>query len=157
MDFFGWRDVGVSHSMVLAVILATQYAFIFLKLDISKTRYVKSLRSWLYSCHAPCTDGNKTCERVDKNRGKNYGFDPNMEGESYRQYRSCLLTGWELSHFIFHMFLGYFYNIYVSQILSFGFEMYEHSALRCGSLNDLVVNFAGYCVGYGIRRALSRA
>ena len=153
MYFFGWNDVRADSSLVLGVIFAVMYSFIFLDLAVSKTKYVKLLRSWLYDCHVPCTEGNETCEQVDLHRGKNYGFDPNINGGSYREYSACLLTGWEVSHFLFHVFLGYFYNIYVSQTLSFTFEIYEHYAFDCGSFNDLSINFAGYCVGYALRSA----
>lgn len=151
MVLFGWNNVGADSSLVLAVILAVMYAFIFLDLAVSKTKYVKMLRSWLYDCSIPCTDGNKTCEKVNSHRGTNYGFDPNIDGGSYREYKSCLLTGWEASHFLFHVFLGYFYNIYISQTLSFLFEIYEHLAYDCGSFNDLGINFAGFCAGHVLR------
>ena len=150
--FLGWNNVGKKSSLALAVIFAVMYAFIFMDLAISKTKHVKLLRSWLYDCPIPCKDGNKTCEKVNSYRGKNYGFDPNIDGGSYREYSTCFFTGWEASHFLFHMFLGYFYNIYISQTLSFMFEIYEHYALDCGSFNDLSINFAGYCVGFGLRQ-----
>ena len=149
--FYKWNEVGVRSSIVLATILAVMYTFIFVDLAISKTKYVKMLRSWLYDCPLPCNDGNQTCEQVNSLRGNNYGFDPNIDGGSYREYKDCLFTGWEASHFMFHVFLGYFYNIYISQTLSFTFEIYEHLAADCGSFNDLSINFAGYCVGYGLR------
>lgn len=153
MSFFGWNGVGTRSSLVLAVIFAVMYAFIFLDLAISKTKHVKRLRTLLYGCTMPCREGNESCEKVDMYRGKNYGFDPNIDGGSYREYSSCLLTGWEASHFLFHMFLGYFYNIYISQTLSVMFEIYEHFGFDCGSVNDLSINLAGYCVGYAMRPA----
>lgn len=151
--FFGWNDVRGNSSLVLAVIFAVMYAFIFLDLAVSKTKYVKLVRSWLYDCRIPCRDGNQTCAKVNSYRGDNYGFDPN--GGSYIEYKTCLFTGWEASHFLFHMFLGFFYNVYISQTLSLMFEIYEHYAEDCGSFNDLSINLAGFCVGYGLRTKFS--
>lgn len=151
MSFFGWNDVGAANHLVLGVIFAVMYAFIFMDLAASKTKYVKLLRSWLYDCPVPCSKGNETCEQINTYRGKNYGFDPNINGGSYREYSSCFFTGWEASHFLFHAFLGYFYNIYISQALSLTFEIYEHYAFDCGSFNDLGINFLGYCAGYALR------
>ena len=153
ISFLGWNNVGPTSSVVLAVIGAVMYAFIFLDLGISKTKHVSAFRSWLYDCPMPCKEGNKTCEKVNSLRGENYGFDPNIDGGSYREYSSCFFTGWEASHLLFHMFLGYFYNIYISQSLSVMFELYEQYAEDCGSWNDLSVNFVGYCIGYGLRLA----
>jgi len=69
-----------------------------------------------------------------------YLFDENSE--------KCVVTKWEISHFFTHIFLGYFTNIYISQGISVGFELYEHYDLNCGSYLDLIYNFLGYIIGY---------
>lgn len=66
--FFGWNNVGTQSSLLLAIMFAVMYAFIFLDLAVSKTTYVKLLRSWLYDCHMSCEEGSKTCENVDSYR-----------------------------------------------------------------------------------------
>ena len=150
--FFGWNNNGTPSILVLLVIFSVMYAFIFMELKISKTKYVVYLRKWLYKCHMECKKDDDTCEIINNNRGNNYGYDPNIDGK-YRDYKNCALTGWEYSHFLFHMFLGMFYNIYISQSLSFTFELYECYEEDCGSLNDLIVNFSGFCIGYAIKSA----
>lgn len=153
--FLGWNKVGNTSIVVLFTILSIMYVFIFMNLEISKTEYIKYLRTWLYKCHVECEKDDNTCENINNNRGNNYGYDPNIDGK-YRDYKNCVLTGWEYSHFIFHVFLGIFYNIYISQSLSVAFEIYECLEEDCGSLNDLVLNFAGYCTGYTIRSIASK-
>lgn len=67
------------------------------------------------------------------------------------QPATCIFTGWELSHLIWHMFLGYFYNIYISVTLSVLFELFEHYTLNCASILDLFWNFIGLLIGVFIR------
>lgn len=135
----------------LAVVLAMQYFFIFTNWSVLQSKHLVSIREWLYSCPMPCTS-KEECQHVHRSRGKNYGYDPT--GNTH-DFSTCMLTGWEISHFMLHVFLGLFYNIYVSQALSIGFEVYEHHVLGCGSYNDLVINLAGFLVGQRLRQQLN--
>jgi hypothetical protein len=151
--FFGWNDVGMGLMIVLVLIGIIIYIFIFCELEFSKHGIIKYTRSCLYACPISCNDGNKNCKKLNSYRGTNYGFDPNIGGKKYRTYESCSFTGWELSHLILHTFLGFFYNIYTSQSISVLFEIWEAYYKDCGSWNDIVINFSGYCIGYGLKVA----
>lgn len=153
--FLGWNNIGKPSTFVLFGVLSIMYALIFMKLEISKTTYVKAIRSWLFKCHIECEEGDVICEVINNNRGGNYGFDPNIDGDRIC-YKNCKLIGWEYSHFLFHMFLGLFYNIYISQSISITFELYEARVHDCGSLNDIVINLVGYLVGYIMRIVFHR-
>jgi hypothetical protein len=151
--FLGWNDVGVGLMIVLTLVGIIIYIFIFCDLDLSKSQNINQLRTSLYSCPIPCNDENDSCIKLNSYRGKNYGFDPNIGEKKHRTYESCSFTGWEASHLILHMFLGFFYNIYISQSISVVFEIWEDYYKDCGSYVDLGVNFTGYCIGYGLKVA----
>lgn len=54
---------------------------------------------------------------------------------------------WELTHFLFHVYLGYIYNLPISLGVSVGFELYEHYAKDCGSYMDVLWNGLGCMLG----------
>jgi hypothetical protein len=151
--FLGWNRVGIGLMVTVVIFLLIIYIFIFCDLELSKSGSLKKIRNYLYSCPIPCKKDNIKCNTVNSYRGNNYGFDPNINGEKVRTYESCIFTGWEVSHLILHTILGFFTNIYISQSLSVGFEVYEHYSQDCGSFNDLGINFFGYCIGLGLKTA----
>lgn len=151
--FLGWNGVGVGLMVVLVLVWIITYIFIFCEFDFAKRGFIKWFRSCLYGCPLPCKDENEKCKVLNSYRGANYGFDPNIGGKKYRTYETCSFTGWEASHLILHIFLGFFYNIYISQSISVVFEIWEDYYKDCGSYVDLEINFAGYCIGYGLKVA----
>lgn len=102
---------------------------------------VDKIHNFSEQCVIDCTDESK-CEKVNCWRDKGY-----YAFESEHNNKKCMVTRWEISHFLTHMFLGYFTNIYVSLPISIGFEIYEHYKYDCGSYLDLVYNFSGFVVG----------
>jgi hypothetical protein len=66
--------------------------------------------------------------------------------------RNCLFLGWEFSHLLFHIFLGYYDNLYLSVGISFGFELYEKIEYNCSSYADLLINFTGLLIGTYLRK-----
>jgi hypothetical protein len=65
--------------------------------------------------------------------------------------RNCAFLGWEFSHLIFHVFLGYYYNIYISTGISVGYEIIERIMYNCASFADLLINFTGLLIGVYLR------
>jgi hypothetical protein len=63
---------------------------------------------------------------------------------------------WELTHFLFHIGLGYYYNLPVSIAISVGFELYEHCFKDCGSWLDLLYNGLGGIVGVALYHFVNR-
>jgi hypothetical protein len=84
---------------------------------------------------------------LKKLRGKNYFIGSSTDIQAY----NCFITRWEISHFIFHTFLGYYYNIYISQGISIGWEIYEHKVYDAGSLLDFIWNLGGFLFGSWLR------
>lgn len=94
-----------------------------------------------HTCLLKCETG---CDKLPQLRDNGY-----FEGKENDQYNSkCLLTGWEVSHFALHFFLGLFnFHILTSQSISVGFEIYERISYDCASYGDLIINLAGYLTG----------
>ena len=91
---------------------------------------------------------NQICKNITSNsRESNYslGITSNAHVDD------CIFTGWEFSHVILHMFLGYYFNIYISVSLSVLFEIYEHYVYNCASWLDLFWNTFGLLIGIYIR------
>jgi len=93
-------------------------------------------------CFYNCDTGN--CKKYTSFRGTTYFMDQEAN-------KSCMFTGWELTHLLFHVFLGYFYNIYVSLGISVGYEIFEYVKYDCHSALDLVINFIGFMIGASLR------
>jgi hypothetical protein len=84
---------------------------------------------------------------------KYYGYQ--MRGSNYHDTQDtstpaksgCLITGWELSHFVFHTFLGYYFNLYISLMVGIGYELYEVGKCDCHSGFDIIYNTTGAMLG----------
>lgn len=132
--------ISVLHLFIVGVII---FIFIFhLDMFLSKNS-VNKIHNFSEKCVIKCTD-DETCKKINNYRDSGYYlFDDNSD--------KCIITKWEISHFIMHAFLGYLTNIYVSTSLSIGFEIFEHYKYNCGSYLDLLYNFSGFLTGYYIR------
>lgn len=128
---------------VIFIVLFFIYCFIFHLDTFFNKSQVDYIHEFTETCLISCRN-KKTCEKVNNYRDKGYYyFNPKSE--------KCLVTRWEISHLLMHMFLGYYSNIYVSQTLSVGFEIYESKMFDCGSYIDLLYNFLGFYIGFVLR------
>ena len=118
------------------------HIFIFHLDKIFNEELVEKIRTLCDTCVVDCDD-KKTCEKVNYFRDKKYYYNDKS--------KKCLVSSWEISHFLMHLFLGYYSNIYVSQTASIGYEIYEHKYHDCGSYIDLIYNFAGFYTGFVLR------
>lgn len=100
-----------------------------------------------YKCFLPCK--KDICTTITKNMR-----DSQYLTTTLKQPNECLFTFWEFSHIILHMFIGYFYNFYISTTLSISFEIFEHYVYNCGSLLDLFYNGLGMFIGVYLRYLL---
>jgi hypothetical protein len=113
------------------------------------TKFIKKGITYLNTCISPeCKTG--ICNKIKSGRDNGYFLESSTETFN----KECLVTGWELSHFMFHIFLGYFYNIYVSTGISVSYEVYERYTYNCASYNDLFINMAGFLVGNYLKKIL---
>ena len=144
---FGWNDVSLGMLCVLAIICLFLHYFIFTFLENWDHETQKLIDSIQGSCLTKCE--SKTCTNLTSYRDKNYYTTGAGDG------KKCIFTFWELTHFLFHTFIGYYYNIYTSFVVSGGYEIYEHYQMDCGSLLDIGWNFMGFLVGFGIRNCLN--
>jgi len=138
----GFDHIPSSSMKHLVVVCVVMYVFIFYIIDhIEELRPIQD--ACIKTCHAPF------CKRhLRQLRGSNYYLhvvDKTLD------VSNCLITTWEISHFLFHVYLGYYYNIYISLGLGLTFEIYEHIHLKCGSFLDIFWNTLGYLVGFYLR------
>lgn len=138
-SMFSWEHIPQNKMIALMVILVIFYILIFKVI----TKY-KPFQKIQLSCLKKCKT-NKCRNITDSLREDDYFLGAELDP------KECMFTGWEFSHVIFHAFIGFFYNIYVSLGLSVGFEVFEHFSWNCASGLDLGWNMAGYLIGHTIR------
>jgi hypothetical protein len=144
MNIFDWHNVtiGMMVALVLLVMIGTECIFG----ELSKNQIVqKIINKGLNSCAGTCSTDK--CNAYTNLRGNGYFIGQEKGGYD----KTCMLTGWEVSHFLFHTFLGYFYNIYTSVSMSIGYEIFEKYQYDCASYIDLGVNFMGFLLGHYLR------
>jgi hypothetical protein len=125
---------------VLVFVLVLMYLWIF---EIAPHVTWGPYRRVVQACWVKCP--NDTCEALTAaSRGNNYYLDNS-------KYEECGFTFWEGTHLLFHVVLGYFFPLWVSMGLSFGFEILEYKMFACGSWFDLLWNFTGAAIGTGLR------
>lgn len=143
MNLFDWGDITVGVYIALIIVGICMYIVIFHLEKIIGENNAKLVHNYTEKCVISCSN-EKICNRMNKLRDTGYYlFDDNSE--------RCVITKWEISHLLTHVFLGYFTNIYISQGISVGFELYEHHLLNCGSYIDLLYNFVGFIIGHYLK------
>ena len=83
-------------------------------------------------------------------RGRNYN-DPGAISPT------CVLTLWEVVHFIFYLILGFLAPdlFYPAMIVGISWEIME-SKLECHNLGDILFNLSGFWVGSSLRKQRGR-
>lgn len=132
-----WNHIPNDYYIALMVVLVISYIIIF---HVFNTYFPTVQTSCFKKCKSDFCKHN-----VKPLRGSNY-FLSNVVDPSY-----CLITFWEGTHFIFHMFLGFFYNLYVSLAIGVGFEIIEVFTCDCASALDIWWNLFGYLIGHTAR------
>jgi hypothetical protein len=142
--FFEFGDMSVGMYVILCIVCIILVHFI----DTIPT--IRELQYYNEGCVIGCS--SNVCRHVtDKSRGGNYYL-----GDNKFKNLDCIFTVWEFSHVFFHAFIGFFFNIQTSLGLSITWELWEHYSYRnCGNILDILWNFLGYCLGFGLRWALS--
>jgi hypothetical protein len=134
---------------LFVLVCVVMYVIIFKIID----RLPKYLTDWQYICLADCD--SSTCQKVTKNlRDAHYWIDE--EGYNKMNPIKCSFTMYELTHLLFHVWIGYEYGIFVSIGLSAFFEIFEHIFYDCGSVLDLMWNLIGGLIGISLRYYVNR-
>ena len=144
MNMFEWGHISPNVYISLCIVLIIMYMVIFETTETIGAKNAKKFYDVIEKCVVKC--GEK-CWADEYRGGEYYTFEDSDK---------CAVSVWEVTHFLMHAFLGFFTNIYISQSMSVGFELYEHFAYDCGSLLDLVWNFAGFATGHALKNAWSR-
>lgn len=92
----------------------------------------------------------KDCENCAEGlRGSRYYMA--TKTTRYIDPQKCAFTSWELIHFLLHIYIGYFFDIYYSIIIGVSFEIYELINFDCASFPDLFWNLMGGLLGQFLR------
>lgn len=136
-----WNNVTTTKMIVLLLISVVGIICIFhVNFDFLN---ISGLPDMNQTCLTKCD--HYICKKITLLRDSEY--TPNSD----IQPNECMFTSWEFSHVIFHIILGYFYNIYISITYSVCFELYEHYFYNCGSFLDLFWNGLGLLIGVTLR------
>jgi hypothetical protein len=133
------------HSWSLLVLVCViMYLIIFHAID----RLPVFLKDIQYICLSSCE--SDLCQTMTSNlRDKSYWLDP--EGLKKTDPIKCGMTLYEMTHLLFHVWIGYEYGICTSSLLSITFELFEHMFYNCGSFLDILWNLIGAFIGIAIR------
>jgi hypothetical protein len=139
--FFGFHDISTGMYVVLIIVLILSYTMIFNSELLIGDKYSKIFNKKINRC---VTKYDTSIINMSNLRGENYWL-------GYNNNTKCNVTSWEIIHLLFHVFLGYTTNIYISQSISIGWEIYEEYFYKCGSVMDLIYNFVGFIIGYYLK------
>jgi len=146
------NDFKLNYDKSLVLICIILYLFIFVVLE-----YTDKFNSFHQYCFGFCNKKNNTCYKLNNLRDSNY-YSPNNNNSKHpleikgKQGKICYFTFWELTHFIFHIYIGYWYGFLTSMVFSIGFEIFEHYYFNCGSVLDLGYNGLGMVLGILLRK-----
>jgi hypothetical protein len=107
-------------------------------------KYRRVVNRW---CLVPCKTDQ--CNDMQKNiKGSKYFINDDMGDQPF-----CPVSPFEISHILFHIPVGYYFNFYYS--LGFGilFEVFEKYQFECESYTDIICNIIGALIGVAIRTA----
>ena len=123
----------------LIVVLLVLYIIIFHVLTYILPTFGKPLENCILKCK------KDICINITKaSKGLKYNY---FNKPTY----DCIFNGWELSHFIMHIFIGYYFNILYSLSIGLPFEYLEYKWFNCESYIDIFYNTFGALIGSYLR------
>ena len=148
-SIFSWNHVSSKCTYLFLLLNCFLYIIIFHLLDnVLPSDLQEKLDKIQHKCFVKCD--NELCKEATKLRDNNYFLtDP-----TGIDLKTCIFTSWELTHLLFHIFIGYTYNIYFSVTTSILFEIIEHYVYDCGSYLDVFWNFIGFLIGFYLRNII---
>ena len=145
MNIFEWGHVPLGVYVFICIAGIIMFVLIFHGEDLFENERIQKIYAWLYKCVIKC---GKKCHAN------------NFHGAGYfmkaKHFNRCSVTRWEITHIFTHIILGFFTNIYISQTISVGFELYEKYIFNGGSWLDLGYNFGGFMIGHKLKNAWNK-
>jgi len=139
-------DDHITKYKILGVFIFCLLTYIFL-FHIAEKHFPTLDKLTYETCIIPCKY-DKCTKFINATKGSNYYLS---KYETQWNRTNCLVTPYEISHFIFHIFIGYFLNIYYSLTIGIGFEVWEYYVYNCENYMDIVFNTLGALMGTAIR------
>lgn len=133
--------LAIYYLVVLAVIVY---------INLEKDQFSKDLQTLFTQCVVRCPKGYECAFDAINTRGTDYIYDSgNDHSELAKNLEGCMVTGWNLSHFLFHLTLGFFFPQYLFHmfILSAVFELFEFAWFNCHDSMDILLNTCGLILG----------
>ena len=100
------------------------------------------------ACLYGCND--ESCKSNVLPKGTSYIIN---DEEASRKSESCIISSWNVSHFILYTLLSYLNPTMWRELIGMGvaFEVYEHYAYNCEDVMDIFANTAGVILGSYIK------
>lgn len=144
-DIWYNENVNQNNIVILALMLCIVYLFIF-HIFIPLGKNFSIIRNVDKMCVLK-NDNNVIKKILNKSRGREYY----ITGESTESLNNCGITLWEFSHFLMHIFVGYWFDLRWSLLIGCSFEAWEWHQYKCENIMDVVYNSLGAIAGGLIR------
>jgi hypothetical protein len=124
--------------------------------DIKKEKTYSNVRRELYKMASRCfykSDKSFLQKLSHIVKGEQYVVQMSHE-ENMKFRKECLITTWNILHFISHLVVVFFFPYFYLEIfaVSFLYEIYEYFAYKCHDISDIFYNVIGLLMGYKLRK-----
>jgi hypothetical protein len=137
---------------IIFVILSLVYCF---SITPALANRKDELSQKITKVNESCIAGCGTCTKYTKTRGKDYFID-SMNNEKEEEIKRCILTFWNLSHYLAYIIVGYLFpSMFIeSMIVGIAFEYFEFLTYNCHDGLDILYNALGFITGMYLRNSL---
>jgi hypothetical protein len=141
--------------MISALVICYLVVLVFIVyVNLEKDQLSKDLQTLFTQCVVRCPKGYECTFDAVNTRGTDYIYNSgNDHSDLEENLKGCMVTGWNLSHFIFHLFLGCAFPQYLFAMfmLSATFELLEFAFFNCHDSMDILLNTCGLILGQILR------
>lgn len=112
----------------------------------SDNKFIGSVKTFLNLCVTDC----HKCGTFLGKKGDNYYLDDKgVATNPIVKHDDCMLTMWNMSHFVTHAIAGFIAPDYflLDFLIGTGFEVYEGAGHECQDPTDIVCNVLGFVSG----------
>lgn len=129
-------------------------ALVFLGVLAVYSPDLRRVHAWIDHCRLEAKPGiMKEFLSTPGVRGGDYFIEDATRGKKRPPVNNCMITGWNMSHFLTHFAIGYVCpdKLIESQLLGASFELLEYMKFNCHDVVDLIANLSGFLFGRMVR------